>query len=171
MRRNERKRDSAFAMRVMETCDYATLSMVDEEGKPYAIPISPICMENGIAFHSATEGTKNTILASHPQVCVTAVANTRRNEPKLTVEYESAVVHGLCHLVTDSQEKSQILRVLCTRYAPSAMKIGEETIMRMLDKTAIYLITPTEIVGKENPIATMKKEGKHHEQGNETHRN
>ena len=40
MRRKDRERDAAFAWQVMTAAPYATLSLVDESGKPYAVPVS-----------------------------------------------------------------------------------------------------------------------------------
>ena len=41
MLRKDRERDAAFAWEVFQKAPYATLSLTDEVGKPYAIPISP----------------------------------------------------------------------------------------------------------------------------------
>ena len=48
MLRKDRERDAAFAWEVFQKAPYATLSLTDEAGKPYAIPISPVVDE---AYH------------------------------------------------------------------------------------------------------------------------
>lgn len=48
MLRKDRERDAAFAWEVFQKAPYATLSLTDEVGKPYAIPISPVVDE---AYH------------------------------------------------------------------------------------------------------------------------
>ena len=38
MRRKDKERDAAFAWQVMAEAPYATLSLVDGEGRPYSVP-------------------------------------------------------------------------------------------------------------------------------------
>ena len=48
MLRKDRERDAAFAWEVFQKAPYATLSLTDEVGKPYAIPISTVVEERQI---------------------------------------------------------------------------------------------------------------------------
>ena len=58
MLRKDRERDAAFAWEVFQKAPYATLSLTDEAGKPYAIPISPVVDEayHVVYFHCAGHG-------------------------------------------------------------------------------------------------------------------
>lgn len=58
MLRKDRERDAAFAWEVFQKAPYATLSLTDEVGKPYAIPISPVVDEayHVVYFHCAGHG-------------------------------------------------------------------------------------------------------------------
>ena len=68
MLRKDRERDAAFAWEVFQKAPYATLSLTDEVGKPYAIPISPVVDEayHVVYFHCAGHGEKWELLASSP---------------------------------------------------------------------------------------------------------
>lgn len=65
MLRKDRERDAAFAWEVFQKAPYATLSLTDGEGKPYAIPISPVVDEayHVVYFHCAGHGEKWELLA------------------------------------------------------------------------------------------------------------
>ena len=60
MRRKDKERDAAFAWQVMAEAPYATLSLVDGEGRPYAVPVSQAAWPAGkcIYFHCALAGKK-----------------------------------------------------------------------------------------------------------------
>lgn len=60
MRRKDKERDAAFAWQVMAEAPYATLSLVDGEGRPYAVPVSQAAWPEGkcIYFHCALAGKK-----------------------------------------------------------------------------------------------------------------
>ena len=53
MRRKDRQRDAAFAWQVMREAPYATLSLADGAGRPYAVPVSQAADEEAgaIYFH------------------------------------------------------------------------------------------------------------------------
>lgn len=47
MRRKDNERDAAFAWQVMAEAPYATLSLVDGESRPYAVPVSQAAWPEG----------------------------------------------------------------------------------------------------------------------------
>lgn len=40
MRRKDRERDRSFAWEVLKKAPYATLSLTDGQGRPYAVPVN-----------------------------------------------------------------------------------------------------------------------------------
>ena len=76
MRRKDRERDAAFAWQVMTAAPYATLSLVDESGKPYAVPVSQGAWEQGgcIYFHCALAGKKYELFKDGCDAVMSAVS-------------------------------------------------------------------------------------------------
>ena len=64
MRRKDRERDEKFALGVIDSAPYGVMALTDENGEPYAIPLSPVRIGGFLYFHSAHEGTKNDIIKS-----------------------------------------------------------------------------------------------------------
>lgn len=62
MRRAEHEKDRDFAEKVIDECRYMTLCLVDEEGRPYCVPLSPVRRDSDIYFHCATAGRKLDIM-------------------------------------------------------------------------------------------------------------
>ena len=123
MLRKDRERDAAFAWEVFQKAPYATLSLTDEVGKPYAIPISPVVDEayHVVYFHCAGHGEKWELLAKNPPVCLSAVSYAAAIPNEFSMAYASAVLHGRAEVVTDEAEQVKAMLLLCTAYDPKGM--------------------------------------------------
>ena len=55
MRRKDRERDRSFAWEVLKKAPYATLSLADGQGRPYAVPVNQAVDEeyHVVYFHCA----------------------------------------------------------------------------------------------------------------------
>ena len=78
MRRKDKERDAAFAWQVMAEAPYATLSLVDGEGRPYAVPVSQAAWPEGecIYFHCAIGGKKYERFENGCEAVMSAVSRT-----------------------------------------------------------------------------------------------
>ena len=76
MRRKDNERDAAFAWQVMAEAPYATLSLVDGESRPYAVPVSQAAWPEGecIYFHCAIGGKKYEIFENGCEAVMSAVS-------------------------------------------------------------------------------------------------
>ena len=148
MRRKDREKDEAFALAVLENCEYATLATVNPDGTPYCIPISPVLSGKNIYFHCALEGMKLDNIGHNANVCISAVGHTKLVPDKFTTEFESAVAFGKCVLVNNEDEKIHALRLICEKYAKSNLVNFDNAIKRSLSRTGIGRITIDSITGK-----------------------
>ena len=74
MRKESRAMDSLWALEVMHKAPYITVSFIDEDGKPYGLPLS-LASDDDVNwyFHGALEGKKLEVIKAHPEVCLSAV--------------------------------------------------------------------------------------------------
>lgn len=148
MRRKDREMPEEFARMVADKCEWAVISMIDTEGRPYGIPVTIARDEDALYFHCAMEGKKIDALQAHPQVSVACVGDTCRLEDKFTTTYESALIEGMAEEVTEDEEKIHALRLLCQRHTPKNMQNFEDAIKKSLKRTGIWKIKITSISGK-----------------------
>lgn len=148
MRRKDREKDRAFALRVIDSCEYAVLAMVTPEQEPYAVPLTIAREGDTVYFHSAGEGQKAEILRQSPTVCLTCVGKTHIVEDKFTTEYESAIARGSVEEIVEDSQKIHALRLICERHTPGNMAAFEDAIARSLHRTAIFAVHLTDITGK-----------------------
>ena len=122
MRRKDKERDAAFAWQVMAEAPYATLSLVDGEGRPYAVPVSQAAWPEGecIYFHCAIGGKKYEIFENGCEAVMSAVSRTEIVLGQYTVAYASAIARGRLEIIADPEERMHAMAVLCRQFDPAA---------------------------------------------------
>lgn len=149
MRRSDRREDEAFAFDVFDKADYAVISMIDEDGLPYCIPVSAVRVGKLVYFHSTESGRKTSAMLKNPNVCMTAAADVRSAEDKFTTYFKSAVIRGKAALVEDTEEKVAALKAICERFTPSNMADFENAVQASLSRTAVWKIVIESATGKQ----------------------
>lgn len=149
MRRKDREQTVEFAWDVLERCPFGMLSLIDLEGRPYAIPVSPAVMDGAIYFHGAKHGEKAKIMAANPEACLTAVVDVVPLPEEYATRYASAVVKGTMSLVEQGTEEwLGALHAIVDHYAPENQAYFDTSIVEEGNRTAVWKLTPTEITGK-----------------------
>ena len=149
MRKESRAMDSEWALEIMHKAPYITVSFIDEDGKPYGLPLSLASDDdvNGY-FHGALEGKKLEAIKAHPEVFLLAVIlcapTVGPKDGSFTLQFKSASAFGKAEIVTDEAEKIHGLRLICERCLPHHMDAFDESIARSLSRTAVVGITLTD---------------------------
>ena len=157
MRKASRMKDPAWALEVFDKAPYVTVSMTRPDSTPYGLPLSLVRKdERTFYFHCADEGEKIDCLKANPVVSLSAVSRCmpkfEEGKENFTEYFHSAVAIGKAERVTDNEEKTEALRLLCERFLPKYMNHFDNAIARSLDRTAVIKITLTEDpVGKSKP--------------------
>lgn len=137
-----------WAWEVLRKAPYVTVCMTDEDGTPYAVPLSVAAVGETLYFHCAQEGRKLDILRKNPRVCLSAVSRCKPTvgpkDGSFTLEFQSAIAFGIAEEVTRREEKTFGLRAICERFLPHHMDAFDAAIERSLDRTAVVRIRLTE---------------------------
>lgn len=160
MRRTDREMDRAFALAVLDKCEYAVLAMAEPDGRPYCVPVTIARAENRLYFHCALEGRKVDCLRRDGRVCLTAVGDTHILTDQFTTEYESAVAFGTAREVEEAAEKKEALRLLCQRHVPAHMDAFDTEVSRSLHRTGVWRIDLESVTGKRKKYDANGKEMK-----------
>lgn len=137
---------------IVEKGTYAVLSMATNEGTPYGVPINYFYApeEQAIFFHCSTKGRKADYLKENNRVSLVVVGHQKIVPERFVTHYESAVVTGTAHFVTEREEKVKRLIQLCQVLAPEAVERRDEVIDKELPVVMIVRIDVREITGKRN---------------------
>ncbi|WP_088369706.1 pyridoxamine 5'-phosphate oxidase family protein [endosymbiont 'TC1' of Trimyema compressum] len=41
---------------LFKNCEYGVVAVIDQDARPYSIPISPVVLDNNIYFHTSNKG-------------------------------------------------------------------------------------------------------------------
>lgn len=170
MRRKDRQMSKEYGFEVIDRSKYGVVSMIDQEGEPYGIPLSIIREENTLYFHSAKDGKKVKNFAKNPKVSIAFIGELKipenftkeeldeiaKDESKaavfissvFTTEYESALTKGKVEIVEDEKEKIKAMKFICEKYTPSKMKYFNIAIKPGLNRTNVYKVEIEEITSK-----------------------
>ncbi len=170
MRRQDREMDRVFGLNIIDNSEYGVLSMIDEKGEPYGLPLSLVRYGDLLYFHSAKLGKKVDALLENSKVSVAFVGAVKVPEiyteaelevmnidpaeaSKLisgvfTTEFESAIARGRVHLVEEEKEKIQAMRFICEKYTPTKMKYFDAAVNTSIAATNIYSIDIEEVTAK-----------------------
>ncbi|MCD8292340.1 MAG: pyridoxamine 5'-phosphate oxidase family protein [Prevotellaceae bacterium] len=130
----------------MHKAPYITVSFTRPDGTAYGLPLSLASADGRVwYFHGALEGDKLDAIASHPEVCLSAVTKCTPTvgplDGSFTLQYHSAVAFGKAQLVTDKTEKVEALRIICKRFLPQHLDAFDLAVARSLDRTAVVRVT------------------------------
>lgn len=148
MRRKDREISADEALIVADKCEWAVVSMITPENEPYCVAVTIARIDNSLYFHCAKEGKKVECLRNEPKVCVLCIGDTCIQSDKFTTLYESAIIKGTAHEITEDYEKIEALRAICLRHTPDNMSQFDEAIEHSLSRTAIWRIDIEQITGK-----------------------
>lgn len=157
MRRKDREMDENFALGIVDKCEYAVLSMIDNRGEPYCVPVNIAREGQNIFFHCAREGKKIDAMRKNPEVCIACIGDTCRAKHKFTTEFESAIIRGRAEEIFGDEEKIQVLRLICERHTPTNMQNFDSAVSKSLVLTSIWKVTIHSISGKRNELDNAEK--------------
>ena len=149
VRRQDRLLSEERAAELLKTAEYGTLSMIDEDGLPYGIPVNYVWDgKDSIYIHCAPEGRKLRAIASHSEVCLSIVGHVNLQPSKFTTEYESIVLKGIAHVGLPAEERMQALVLLVKKLSPNDVEIGKKYAEKSFHRTEIIRLDIVEFSGK-----------------------
>lgn len=170
MRRKDREMDAIFGRKVIDKSKYASISVVDESGLPYGIPISTVRVGDKLYLHSAMGGRKVELFTPDKAVCMVFVAdvhvpelysteelNEMANDESrssllarrvFTTEFGSAVVKGKINIIDDQKERVTAFTALCKKYCPGKEYLINAAIRAGAQRAYIYGVDILELTAK-----------------------
>ena len=139
MRRKDRELSREDGLKIIDECEYAVISCVDDGGEIFSVPISPVRVGESIFIHGATAGCKAKLLQDGRKVefvCVSFNKVPHLSESELdaikddgkalggkvfTTEYKSAIAKTKAYEVEDEAKRYEILKILSQKYTAYAM--------------------------------------------------
>lgn len=138
VRRQDRLLDENHAKDLLKTGEYGILSMIDENGHPYGIPLNYAWNgENFIYIHCAPEGRKLRSIDKNPQVSFCVAGKTLVIAKRFTTEYESIILDCDAERHLPAEVRMKALMLLVEKYSPGLHESGKKNAENAFERTEI----------------------------------
>ncbi|MFC4651562.1 pyridoxamine 5'-phosphate oxidase family protein [Lactococcus nasutitermitis] len=154
MRRRKLQTTKEEALRVLAESSYGVLATVNAEGEPRAVAVNAVLIDDEtLVFHGAPVGEKMENIAVNPAVSYFVVAHEEVVAENFTTDYLSVSLQGKAELVTDEEEKFDLLVKLSQHFAPEKTEeeIRTYTYPARMGKVALVRVKILDIKGKYHP--------------------
>ncbi len=153
VRRQDRLMDEERALELLATSEYGVLSMVDEDGGGYGVPVNFVWDGHESAYiHCAPEGRKLRALALHPKVSLCIVGRVNLLPGHFTTEYESVLLFGTAHTGLSDEEKKHALHLLIDKLSADYKDLGDQYAHKSFHRVEIIRIDFTKFSGKRKKV-------------------
>lgn len=147
MRRVDRQMAETEAKELLGRGEYGILALIDEDGRPYGVPLNYVHANDAVYVHCALQGKKLNAIAANPQACFTVVGHNQVLPDKFATNYESVMVFGPAAIV-DAAEKEFALEAIIQRYSADFLEAGHAYIEKFRAATQVVKISIEHISGK-----------------------
>lgn len=148
MQKPERQLSPADTLALLKRGDHGTLSVLGDDGYPYATPVNYIVMNDKVYLHSAPYGYKIDCLQRDSKCCFSVIVSTHTVPQKITAAFESIILTGTAAFVEDEGEKRAVLETFVTQRCPGYEEVGFKMLEKMFHKTAVLRLDPVSLTGK-----------------------
>lgn len=135
---------------IIGRCQVCHLSMVDEQGLPYVLPMNFGYHEGIVILHSARHGKKMDILKANPAVCVAFstdyILRYQHEEVACSygMRYKSVIIYGKVEFVTDADQKKTAMNIIMKHYTGKEFPYN----MPAINEVCIYKVIPETVTGR-----------------------
>ena len=147
MRRVDRQMAETEAKELLGRGEHGVLAVIDEDGRPYGVPLNYVYFNDAVYVHCALQGKKLSAIEANPQACFTVVGKTQVLPDKFATNYESVIVFGTAAIV-DASEKEAALEAIIQRYSADFLEAGHAYIEKFRAATQVVKINVELITGK-----------------------
>lgn len=149
VRRQDRLMDEKSAHELLSKGEFGILSLIDESGEAYGIPLNYVWDGNdSLYIHCAPEGRKLRGIEKHPNVSFCVIGHTHLIPNKFTTEYESIILRGTAVIHLSDEEKMNALRLMLKKLSPHDTVVVEKYAHGSFHRVEIIRVDVKEWSGK-----------------------
>lgn len=148
MRRFKQQMEKSEIERILMENSTGILSVINQEGYPYPVPLNYVWLEGKIYFHCAMQGEKIDAIKANSRVCFCLVNQDRVIAEKFSTQYKSVIVFGQARLIYEETVKRAALEALVNKYCANFPQRGQQEIKKDGSVVQIVEITIEKVSGK-----------------------
>ncbi len=135
---------------IIRRCEVCTVSMVAEDGSPYAVIMNFGYHQGVLYMHSAAGGKKCELLKQRPEVFITMStdhelrAQNKSIACSFSMKYRSAWMRAKVEFVSELEEKKLALNILMKQYADDDFQYS----IPSLENVSVWKLNVSEMGGR-----------------------
>ena len=134
---------------IMERNTAGVLAVKDDEGYPYAVPISYVYADGKVYMHSAKEGHKVDAGKNYDKASFCVIDKDQIVPEEYTTYFRSAIAFGKVRLIEEGEEKQRAIELLGRKYNPNGTEDLQRTIEKEDPRFVIIALDIEHMTGKE----------------------
>ncbi len=148
MRRKKQQLTDEQVEKVILRNTYGVLSLSDEEGQPYGVPLNYVYVDGCFYFHCALDGQKTDFIAANEKASLCIVDRDTVIPETFSTDYISVIAFGTVHMITDEEEKMRTLRLLTEALGDPDREKQDREIKSDFSRVAMIRFKADRITGK-----------------------
>lgn len=148
MRRFKQELPESETVAVLKRGTSGVLALSDEEGFPYAVPLSYAYEEGRILFHCAPEGHKLELIEKNNKCSFAVIDQDQIVPEEYTTYYRSVIAFGSIRRLEDPAEKRKALETLSEKYSPGQGDGSGQEIDSCFDRVLMLELQINHMTGK-----------------------
>lgn len=161
MRRKAQELTAAENEAILKRHGEGVLAVCGDEGYPYAVPVNYVYSDGRIIIHGAKEGHKIESIRKNDKVSFCVIDEDKVVPEEYSTAYRSVIVFGRASVlegqIPQIPPMETLLDTLAAHFVPFVKEKRMEYIRRGMPQTALIVITPEHITGKEGRLLMGKK--------------
>lgn len=149
MRRKGQQMSVEESIEVLRRGTSGVLALAGDDGYPYAVPMSYVCGDGKIFFHSAATGHKLDAIARCDKASFCVICQDQIVPEKYTTFFRSVIAFGRIHRIEDAQQKRAAIELLARRYSPGHQDGAAKEIESAFDRLCMLEMEIEHLTGKE----------------------
>lgn len=137
MRRYKQQTSEDECADILNKAMRGTLAVLGDDDYPYTVPLNFVYDDGHIYFHCAKEGHKLSAIRKHEKASFCVLSEGVREENDWWYHFTSVIAFGRIREITDEKEKDKRLRMLGSKYFPTAEYLEKE--MQQASSRALVL--------------------------------
>lgn len=156
MRRKEKQMSEDRMIEILKTGEYGVLSLLNEQGYPYGVPVNYVYNHDKLYIHCAKTGSKVEGIRKEEKVSFGVVPTHGVISKQFTSYFESVIVFGRAKLI-EGEATIAPLKAFIEKYSPEYIESGFKYAEGSFGKTIIIEISPEHITGKSSNLDKMNE--------------
>ena len=148
MRRHLQQISELECEKILNEQDTGVLSIIDDNGYPYLVPLNYVYYEKKIYFHCAMQGEKIDCIKQNNQVGFCVIEKDEVMPEALATNYGSVTIRAQAKIINDENTKKDVLMKLCEKYAKEFLELAKKEISTSLQRTCIVELNIINMTGK-----------------------